>query len=200
MFKTLLFLGVLLLAAPSYAVTTLGYGKQAAEIFVAHPTNALCTRVATTVGSTSYRQAILFNSVNATTGCKVLLTGIVPPSAGSSYQLLLRMYYTTAAATSKVVGLGVRPWALVPWTETESGVERKTSTTQTTVTSGSARNFVSDQIQFVELFITVKMPNGSDCDSSCDNAELVMLIEPTSSMTIPDGAFYLLDYQVFWVH
>lgn len=189
----------LALAAPSFAATSFSYGKGGGsfEIDRHHDVLSTCTRVTRLVSSANKMAAILFNNISSTSGCKTFSTGYVSGSMSTgSYQAKIRLYFTTTAQTSKVVGLGVRAYALVP----DLGPERVVTTNQSTMTTGAARNFVADQINFVETVVSIKKQDGTACDSACNNKELILYVEPTASMTIAGDNFYLLGYTADWTH
>ena len=124
------------------------------------------------------------------------MTGLVPSEIASSYQMSLRIYFTTGAEAGKVVGLYVLPWAIVDASAAGAGIERSSVIYPTELTSGSPRDFQANQIGSVAGTITIKTQNGDDCSSDCHNRELAILIQPSSSMTISTGSFYLVGYRL----
>ena len=196
--KLILLLAALLLAAPLQAATTMSFGKSAssAEIEYVSPSTARCTRVANATSSTAYGQFVRFDTTTLLNGCVVIMTGLAPAEIASSYQMTLRLYYTTASESGKVVGLLVRSYAIVDAAATGANVERSGLLTSVEFTSGAARDFQANQVQYVSGTITVKTQNATACSSDCHNRELILLVQPSSSMTISTGSFYLVGYQL----
>lgn len=196
--KLFLFLLALLLAGPASAGTTMSFGKSAssAEIEYTSPSTSRCTRIASASSSTAYGQFIRFDTTTLLNGCVVIMTGLAPAEIASSYQMSLRLYYTTASESGKVVGLLVRSYAIIDAAATGAYVERSTLAGTVELTSGAARDFQPNQVGYVSGTITVKKPDGTACTSDCHNRELVLFVQPSSSMTVSTGGFYLVGYQL----
>ncbi len=174
------------------------------EIWGLHPTTTMCTRVKTLTGASNKTSAIRFDSV-ASGGCEVYYSGMVPSELATSfygaYTANIRLYFSTAALSSKTVAFGVVAYALTDWDDGMSGVEKPliSDFAATELTTGSPRAFIANQIGYVEGPVPVYHVDGTICDSDCDGAELIIHVVggPSMSSSI-GGSVYLLDASVGW--